>query len=113
MSDNEKRIFVLTEDNQIAIKVQQHPYAVLEMNSAEEFSHIQTLLAKDAAISVDLVRESSGKVEFCTAFCPRCKTDIFMKRWSERDSWVLPKFCGECGQKLNWNSLRRGDWMAL
>ena len=108
-----KRIFVLTEDNQIAIKIPQHAYAVLEMNSAEEFRHVQTLIAKDAAISVHLVRESTGMGEFCTAFCPRCNTDIFMKRWSERDSWVLPKFCSKCGQKLNWKSLRQEDWMGL
>lgn len=113
MSDNEKRVFVLTEDNQIAIKVPKPPYAVLEINTVQEFRNIQILLGRDTAISVHLVRETVGKNEFCTASCPRCKGDIFMKKWSERDSWVLPKFCSECGQKLNWNSIHKEDWMAL
>ena len=113
MGENNERTFVLTEDNQIAIKMPKPPYAVLELNTVEEFRHIQILLAKDTDIPVHLVRESTGRGEFCTAFCPRCKVDIFMKKWSERDGWVLPKFCNECGQKLNWSSIHQEDWMPL
>lgn len=113
MEDNNARTFVLTEDNQIAIKVPKPPYAILEINTVEEFRHIQMLLAKDTPIPVHLVRETVRNNEFCTAICPRCKVDLFIKKWSEKDSWVLPKYCSECGQELNWISMHKEDWMPL
>lgn len=107
----EKRTFVM-EDGEMAIY--REPYAVIECREARDFVYINSLILRDQANPVPLIRESNSKIkkEFCTATCPHCKETIFMKDWAERDNWDLPKFCRECGQRLNWETINSDNWMS-
>ena len=101
----------LIENGVMAIKA--NPYAVIECREARDFVYINSLVLRDRARPVHLRRESNSKIkkEFCTATCPNCKETIFMKDWSERENWDLPKFCRECGQRLDWWTINSDNWM--
>lgn len=96
------------------ITVRKEPYTVIECQEARDFVYITSLVLRDGARPVHLRRESNDKIkkEFCTATCPNCKETIFMKDWAERENWDLPKFCGECGQRLNWETINSDNWMS-
>ena len=106
----ETRKFCIEEEK---LYIKRELYAVLEMADQKDWLYVLNLMDRDKEKSVHLLRESVRGRDLCTASCPHCKEPIFMKYWSERESWVLRGFCGSCGQRLSWENLTREDWTAV